>query len=174
MKSGQRCRCGGGHGLVLLPDADERRYFDVPRQRCAGGRDQIQHVEMARDIAARFNHLYQDLFTLRKAKIDEEVETLVGLDGRKMSKSYGNTIPLFEDEKKRKSRQQNRDQSESAGRAQRRRRKPACLKSTKPLPRLPTPPLPQRGRRPGRAKPKKCWPPSSTRSWPTSANATTS
>ena len=64
------------------------------------GRDQIQHVEMARDIAGRFNHVYRNLFTLPEAKIDEQVETLVGLDGRKMSKSYGNTIPLFDNEKK--------------------------------------------------------------------------
>ena len=64
------------------------------------GRDQIQHVEMARDIAGRFNHVYRNLFTLPEAKIDEQVETLVGLDGRKMSKSYGNTSPLFDNEKK--------------------------------------------------------------------------
>ena len=60
------------------------------------GRDQIQHVEMARDIAGRFNHRFQELFTLPEVKIDENVELLVGLDGRKMSKSYGNTIPLFQ------------------------------------------------------------------------------
>ncbi|MDN5844378.1 MAG: tryptophan--tRNA ligase [Alcaligenaceae bacterium] len=63
------------------------------------GRDQIQHLEMTRDIAQRFNHLYgagQDLFTLPEVQIDEEVATLPGLDGRKMSKSYNNTIPLFE------------------------------------------------------------------------------
>lgn len=60
------------------------------------GRDQIQHVEMARDIAQRFNHRFgQELFVLPEAKTDENVELLVGLDGRKMSKSYGNTIPLF-------------------------------------------------------------------------------
>ena len=64
------------------------------------GRDQIQHVEMARDIAGRFNHRFKNLFTLPEAVIDEQVEILVGLDGRKMSKSYGNTIPLFESEKK--------------------------------------------------------------------------
>lgn len=65
------------------------------------GRDQIQHVEMARDIAARFNHRFgREIFALPEAKIDEGVELLVGLDGRKMSKSYGNTIPLFEGEKK--------------------------------------------------------------------------
>lgn len=64
------------------------------------GRDQIQHLEMARDIAARFNHRFGTLFTLPEVQIDDNVETLVGLDGRKMSKSYGNTIPLFDGEKK--------------------------------------------------------------------------
>ncbi|HEX2519805.1 MAG TPA: tryptophan--tRNA ligase, partial [Castellaniella sp.] len=63
------------------------------------GRDQIQHLEMARDIAQRFNHLYgrgRDMFVLPEVQIDEDVATLPGLDGRKMSKSYHNTIPLFE------------------------------------------------------------------------------
>lgn len=59
------------------------------------GRDQIQHIEMARDIAASFNHLYGPHFTLPEVVIDEQVATLPGLDGRKMSKSYDNTIPLF-------------------------------------------------------------------------------
>lgn len=61
------------------------------------GRDQIQHLEMARDIAQRFNHLYgREYFTLPEVAIEEDVATLPGLDGRKMSKSYNNTIPLFE------------------------------------------------------------------------------
>ena len=59
------------------------------------GRDQIQHIEMARDMAASFNHLYGEHFTLPEAVIDDNVATLPGLDGRKMSKSYDNTIPLF-------------------------------------------------------------------------------
>jgi len=60
------------------------------------GRDQIQHIEMARDFGQRFNHVYgRDYFTLPEALIDDHVATLPGLDGRKMSKSYGNTIPLF-------------------------------------------------------------------------------
>lgn len=63
------------------------------------GRDQIQHLEMARDIAARFNHKFADLFTLPEAVVDDTVAVLQGLDGRKMSKSYGNTIPLFLGEK---------------------------------------------------------------------------
>lgn len=59
------------------------------------GRDQIQHIEMARDMASSFNHLYGEHFTLPEAAIEEHVATLPGLDGRKMSKSYDNTIPLF-------------------------------------------------------------------------------
>jgi tryptophanyl-tRNA synthetase len=60
------------------------------------GRDQIQHVEMARDIAQRFNHIYgREFFVLPEVAIEEQVATLPGLDGRKMSKSYDNTIPLF-------------------------------------------------------------------------------
>jgi tryptophanyl-tRNA synthetase len=64
------------------------------------GRDQVQHIEMARDFAQRFNHLYgepagQVYFVLPEAVIEEQVATLPGLDGRKMSKSYDNTIPLF-------------------------------------------------------------------------------
>ena len=59
------------------------------------GRDQIQHVEMARDIAQRFNHHYGETFTLPEAEVDDHVAVLQGLDGRKMSKSYGNTITLF-------------------------------------------------------------------------------
>lgn len=66
------------------------------------GRDQIQHVEMARDIAQRFNHIYckdKPLLTLPDYQVDDHVALLQGLDGRKMSKSYGNTIPLFLTEK---------------------------------------------------------------------------
>jgi tryptophanyl-tRNA synthetase len=59
------------------------------------GRDQIQHIEMARDIASSFNHLYGEHFTLPEAVTDDHVALLPGLDGRKMSKSYDNTIPLF-------------------------------------------------------------------------------
>ena len=59
------------------------------------GRDQIQHIEMARDMAHSFNHRYGEHFVPPEAAIDEHVATLPGLDGRKMSKSYDNTIPLF-------------------------------------------------------------------------------
>ena len=62
------------------------------------GRDQVQHIEMARDLAQRFNHLFgngREVFVLPQANVDERVAMLPGLDGRKMSKSYDNTIPLF-------------------------------------------------------------------------------
>ncbi|MBV4485170.1 tryptophan--tRNA ligase [Pseudomonas sp. SWRI153] len=69
------------------------------------GRDQIQHVEMARDIGQRFNHLFgqgKEFFAMPEALIEESVATLPGLDGRKMSKSYDNTIPLFSSAKEMK------------------------------------------------------------------------
>ncbi|WP_395669583.1 tryptophan--tRNA ligase [Rhodoferax sp.] len=59
------------------------------------GRDQVQHIEMARDMANSFNHRYGEHFVPPQAVIEEAVATLPGLDGRKMSKSYDNTIPLF-------------------------------------------------------------------------------
>jgi len=62
------------------------------------GRDQVQHIEMARDFGARFNHIYgHAYFTLPEAVVEESVATLPGLDGRKMSKSYDNTIAMFAD-----------------------------------------------------------------------------
>jgi tryptophanyl-tRNA synthetase len=65
------------------------------------GKDQVQHIEMARDVAQRFNHLFgadraEGFFVLPEAQVDAEMELLPGLDGRKMSKSYDNVIPLFE------------------------------------------------------------------------------
>ncbi|MCY4357816.1 MAG: tryptophan--tRNA ligase [Gammaproteobacteria bacterium] len=63
------------------------------------GQDQKQHVEMARDIAGRFNHHYGEVFVLPEPIISDDTAVLKGLDGRKMSKSYNNTIPLLADEK---------------------------------------------------------------------------
>lgn len=63
------------------------------------GKDQKQHVEMARDIAQKFNHQYGETFVIPEPKIDENVQTIPGLDGQKMSKSYGNTIEIFGTEK---------------------------------------------------------------------------
>ncbi len=64
------------------------------------GRDQKQHVEMTRDIAQRFNHNYGEVLVVPEAVIDENTAVLKGLDGRKMSKSYNNIIPIFESEKR--------------------------------------------------------------------------
>jgi len=63
------------------------------------GRDQVQHLEMARVIAQRFNHLFGQHFVLPSAVVDDDVAVLPGRDGRKMSKSYNNTIPLWLPEK---------------------------------------------------------------------------
>ncbi len=64
------------------------------------GKDQIQHLEMARDIAQRFNHHYGEHLVIPEVEVDEDTAVLSGLDGRKMSKSYSNTIPLFVSDKK--------------------------------------------------------------------------
>jgi tryptophanyl-tRNA synthetase len=64
------------------------------------GRDQKQHVEMTRDIAQRFNHHYGDILVIPESVIGDDTAVLTGLDGRKMSKSYDNTIPLFAEEKR--------------------------------------------------------------------------
>lgn len=74
---------------ILLYDADV-----VPV-----GKDQKQHLEMTRDIATKFNNLYGDTFAVPEPQIQEMVAVVPGTDGQKMSKSYGNTIPLFGDEK---------------------------------------------------------------------------
>lgn len=88
----------GLYGYPVLMAADILMFN---ANRVPVGRDQIQHIEMARDMAGRFNHIYRrEFFTLPEAVVDERVQVLNGLDGRKMSKSYGNTIPLFEPEKK--------------------------------------------------------------------------
>jgi tryptophanyl-tRNA synthetase len=63
------------------------------------GKDQIQHVEIARDIAIKFNNQYGDIFKIPEFKIQEEVATVPGTDGQKMSKSYGNTVNIFGEEK---------------------------------------------------------------------------
>ncbi len=63
------------------------------------GKDQIQHLEMTRDIAIKFNNEYGEIFTLPEYRVAEEMATIPGIDGEKMSKSYGNTIELFMEEK---------------------------------------------------------------------------
>ena len=83
-------------GLFMYPVLMAADILMFKSQKVPVGRDQIQHLEMARDMAASFNHLYGDgLLVLPEAQVDEHVALLPGLDGRKMSKSYDNTIPLF-------------------------------------------------------------------------------
>ena len=82
-------------GLFMYPVLMGADILMFKAHKVPVGRDQIQHIEMARDMAQRFNHLYGDLLVLPEALIEESVATLPGLDGRKMSKSYDNTIPLF-------------------------------------------------------------------------------
>lgn len=64
------------------------------------GKDQKQHLEMTRDIAQRFNKIYGDVFVIPESDIKKSLQLIPGLDGQKMSKSYGNDIPIFDDEKK--------------------------------------------------------------------------
>ncbi len=87
-------------GLFMYPVLMAADILIFNANKVPVGRDQVQHIEMARDFAQRFNHLYGEPaatvhFALPEAVIDENVSTLPGLDGRKMSKSYDNTIPLF-------------------------------------------------------------------------------
>ena len=82
-------------GLFMYPVLMAADILMFKAHRVPVGRDQIQHIEMARDMAASFNHLYGELLVLPEAAVEASVATLPGLDGRKMSKSYDNTIPLF-------------------------------------------------------------------------------
>jgi tryptophanyl-tRNA synthetase len=82
-------------GLFMYPVLMGADILMFKAHKVPVGRDQIQHIEMARDMASSFNHLYGEHFVLPEAVIEESVSLLPGLDGRKMSKSYDNTIPLF-------------------------------------------------------------------------------
>ena len=82
-------------GLFMYPVLMAADILMFKSHKVPVGRDQIQHIEMARDIAQRFNHLYGEHFVLPEAVVEASVALLPGLDGRKMSKSYDNTIPLF-------------------------------------------------------------------------------
>lgn len=82
-------------GLFMYPVLMAADILMFNAHKVPVGRDQIQHIEMARDIASSFNHRYGSHFVLPEAAIEESVATLPGLDGRKMSKSYDNTIALF-------------------------------------------------------------------------------
>ena len=93
--AGEDADAGVSAGLFMYPVLMAADILMFSAHQVPVGRDQMQHIEMARDIASSFNHLYGEHFTLPEAVIEAHVATLPGLDGRKMSKSYDNTIPLF-------------------------------------------------------------------------------
>ncbi len=99
LETGEDVDAGVTMGLFSYPILMAADILMFNAHKVPVGRDQVQHLEMARDIAQRFNHLFgagREHFVLPEVVIDEQVATLPGLDGRKMSKSYDNTIPLFE------------------------------------------------------------------------------
>ena len=94
-EAGEDDDAGVSAGLFMYPVLMAADILIFNAEKVPVGRDQIQHIEMARDFGQRFNHLYGEHFTLPEVTIAENVATLPGLDGRKMSKSYDNVIPLF-------------------------------------------------------------------------------
>ena len=97
--AGDDADAGVSMGLYSYPILMAADILMFNAHRVPVGKDQIQHIEMARDLAQRFNHQFGkggDLFVLPEAAVEAEMELLPGLDGRKMSKSYDNVIPLFE------------------------------------------------------------------------------
>ncbi len=99
LAAGEEADAGVTMGLFSYPILMAADILMFNAHRVPVGRDQVQHIEMTRDLAQRFNHLFgggRELFVLPEADVDERVAMLPGLDGRKMSKSYDNTVPLFE------------------------------------------------------------------------------
>ena len=95
-EAGEDADAGVTAGLYMYPVLMAADILAFDAHQVPVGRDQIQHIEMARDLGQRFNHIHgREFFVLPEALIEEQVATLPGLDGRKMSKSYDNTIPLF-------------------------------------------------------------------------------
>ena len=93
---GEDADAGVTAGLYMYPVLMAADILVFNANRVPVGRDQVQHIEMARDIGQRFNYIYHDeYFALPEAAIEDNVATLPGTDGRKMSKSYNNTIPLW-------------------------------------------------------------------------------
>jgi tryptophanyl-tRNA synthetase len=86
------------HGLFAYPVLMAADILLYQSDRVPVGKDQKQHLEIARDIAIRFNNTYGETFTVPEAEIEEDLAVIPGIDGQKMSKSYGNTIEIFEPE----------------------------------------------------------------------------
>lgn len=92
----KRDRLAGVHaGLFIYPVLMAADILLYQANRVPVGRDQLQHLEIARDVATSFNHQYGAIFTLPEAVIDKSIATLPGVDGLKMSKSYNNTVNIF-------------------------------------------------------------------------------
>ncbi|WP_309498812.1 tryptophan--tRNA ligase [Sulfurovum sp.] len=87
------------HALFSYPVLMAADILLLDTQKVPVGKDQIQHVEMTRDIAIKFNNEYGEIFTLPEHIVQEDMATIPGIDGQKMSKSYNNAIDLFMDEK---------------------------------------------------------------------------
>ncbi len=88
------------HALFSYPVLMAADILLYDAQKIPVGKDQIQHLEMTRDIAIKFNNEHGDIFTIPEALVAKEVATVPGIDGAKMSKSYGNTIDIFYDTQK--------------------------------------------------------------------------
>jgi tryptophanyl-tRNA synthetase len=100
VQTGRESDTGVNMGLFTYPILMAADILLFQTEIVPVGKDQIQHVEIARDIAENFNHTYGETFTLPQYVIEKDTAVLPGLDGRKMSKSYSNTIPLFEEPNK--------------------------------------------------------------------------
>ena len=87
------------HALFSYPVLMASDILILDTQKVPVGKDQIQHIEMTRDIATKFNNEYGEIFTLPEYQVSEDMATIMGIDGQKMSKSYGNAIDIFMDEK---------------------------------------------------------------------------
>lgn len=87
------------HGLFSYPVLMAADILLYQADRVPVGKDQKQHLEVARDLAQKFNNEFGDTFVVPEPAIDEQTATVPGIDGQKMSKSYGNTIPIFLDGK---------------------------------------------------------------------------
>ncbi len=87
------------HGLLSYPVLMAADILLYQSEKVPVGQDQQQHLEIARDIAIKFNHLFGETFVIPEAEINPNIPTVLGLDGRKMSKSYDNTIEIFAEEK---------------------------------------------------------------------------
>ena len=87
------------HGLFAYPVLMAADILIYDSHEVPVGKDQKQHLEMTRDMAQRFNHIFGETLVVPEPRIEEAVATIPGVDGRKMSKSYGNELPLFSTDK---------------------------------------------------------------------------